>query len=99
MPQVSSKIIAQVLQMVAVFLEPAHHSSTQMKTRCNHLTCWEQVSLPRLESQGSALEGKGLVRTCMCPLEDLLPSAKVAGPASAFSFFIFKTRTLLMATK
>lgn len=32
------------------------------------------------------VEGKGLVRTCVCPLEDPLPSAKVTGPASAFSF-------------
>lgn len=35
----------------------------------------------------------------MCPLEDLLPSAKVTGPASAAFFFIFKKQTLFMATK
>lgn len=90
MPQVSSKIIPQRGSAdgfgVTRTGAPLEH---QTKNRCNHPTCWEQVSLPRLESQGSVLDRKGLVRTCMCPLEDLLPSANVTGPASDFSFFIY----------
>ena len=70
-----------------------------MKTRCEHWSCWEQVSPPHLASQASALEGEGFVRTCTSPLEDLLPPAEATGPASVFSFCIFKKQTLFMVTQ